>query len=51
MGCQYDRNHGLLMGAIIHMLGLIRADAEEVKEGKSWVDTNKLWKLVHKSAS
>jgi hypothetical protein len=45
MGCQSDPNHGLLMGAIVHMLGLIKVDAEEAEEGKSWADVNDLWKV------
>jgi hypothetical protein len=45
MGCQSDPNHGLLMGAIVYLLGLMRADAEEAEEGGCNSDTNKLWKV------
>jgi hypothetical protein len=33
MGCQFDPDHSLLVGAIIHMLGLIKADAKEAEGG------------------
>jgi hypothetical protein len=45
MGYQSDPNHGLLMGAIVHMLGLIRAYTEEAEEVESWADANELWKV------
>ncbi len=45
MGSQSDRNHGLLMGAIVHILGLIKADAKEAEEGNSQADANELWKV------
>jgi hypothetical protein len=32
MGCQSDPNHGLLIGAIIHLLGLVKANAEGAEE-------------------
>ena len=44
MGCQSDPNHGLLMGAIVHLLDLIRIDAEEAEEAGSVVEGNELWK-------
>jgi hypothetical protein len=31
MGCQSDPNQGLFMGAVVHLLGLIRVDAEEAE--------------------
>ncbi len=45
MGCQSNPNHGLLIGAIVHLLGLIKADAEEAEEEGPLVDANKLWKI------
>jgi hypothetical protein len=45
MGCQSDPNHGLLMGAIVHLLGLMKADAEEAEEFGLELDANKLWKV------
>jgi hypothetical protein len=41
MGCQSDPNHGLLMEAIVHLLILIKEDAEEEEEG-STLDANEL---------
>ena len=43
MGCQSDPNHGLLMGTIVHLLDLIRINAEEA-ENISVLESNKLWK-------
>ena len=45
MGCQSDPNHGLLMGAIVHLLDLIRIDAEEAEETGAVLEANKLWKV------
>ena len=41
-GCQSGPNHGLLMGAIVHLLGLIRADAEEAEKAGLTLDTYEL---------
>jgi hypothetical protein len=43
MGCRADPNHGLLMGAVIQLLALMRADAEEVEEAGSILEANQLW--------
>jgi hypothetical protein len=32
------------MGAIVHLLDLIRIDAEEAEEAKAVLEANKLWK-------
>jgi hypothetical protein len=45
MGCQSDLNHGLLIGAIFHLLGLMKANAEEAEEFGLELDANKLWKV------
>jgi len=45
MGCQSDPNHGLLMGAIVHLLALMRSDAEEAKEAVSMAEADELWKV------
>jgi hypothetical protein len=45
MSCQSDPNHGLLMGAIVHLLGLMKANAEEEEELGLELDTNELWKV------
>jgi hypothetical protein len=44
MGCQSEPNHGLLIGAIIHLLTLLSVDAQEVKESGMEMEANKLWK-------
>ena len=44
MGCQLNPNHGLLMGAIVHLLDLIRIDAEEAEEARAVLEVNELWK-------
>jgi hypothetical protein len=44
MGCQSDPNHGLLMGAIVHLLDLIRIDADEAEEARAVLVANELWK-------
>jgi hypothetical protein len=45
MGCQSDPNHGLLIGAIIYLLSLVRTDAEEAEEDCLAADANELWKV------
>ena len=45
MGSQSDPNHGLLIGAIVHLLALMRSDAEEAKEAGSMAEADKLWKV------
>jgi hypothetical protein len=45
MGCQSDPNHGLLMGAIVHLLNLIKIVAEEAEEAGAALEANKLWKV------
>ncbi len=45
MGCQSDPNHGLLIGAIIYLLSLVRTDAEEAEEAGLAADANELWKI------
>ena len=39
---QSDPNHGLLMGVIVHLLGLMKADAEEAEEFGLELDANEL---------
>jgi hypothetical protein len=45
MGCQSDPNHGLLMGVIVHLLDLIKIDAEEAEEAGAALEANELWKV------
>jgi hypothetical protein len=45
MGSQSQPNHGLLIGAIVHLLKLIEMDAQEADEAGSFTVTNKLWKV------
>jgi hypothetical protein len=45
MGCQSNSNHGLLIGAIVHLLALMRADVEEAKEAGSMSEADELWKV------
>ncbi len=45
MGCQLQPNHGLLVGAIVHLLALIDKDAKEAKHLGLKTDANELWKL------
>ena len=46
MGCQSDpNNHGLLMGVIVHLLDLIRIDAEDAEEAEAVLEANELWKV------
>ena len=42
MGCQSVPNNGLLMGVIVHLLDLIRIDAEEAEEAGAVLEANKL---------
>jgi hypothetical protein len=45
MGCQLCPNHGLLMGAITHLLGLIELDTSEAEALGSLEAANELWKV------
>ncbi len=45
MGCQLQPNHGLLVGAIVHLLALINKDTKEAKRLGLKTDANELWKL------
>jgi hypothetical protein len=45
MGCQSNPDHGLLVGAIVHMLELIKANAVEAEEEGLLMDANKMWKV------
>ncbi len=45
MGCQSQPNHGLLIGAIIRLLGLMREDAEEATRMDAIAEANELWKV------
>jgi hypothetical protein len=45
MGSQAEPNHGLLIGAIVHMLSLIAEDAREAEEAGFATDANDLWKV------
>jgi hypothetical protein len=45
MGCQSNPNHGLLMGAIVHLLKLIRINAEEAEEAGAALEANTMWKV------
>ena len=45
MGCQSDPNHGLLIGAVVHMLNLLQTDAEEAEQAGSTTMANELWKV------
>jgi hypothetical protein len=45
MGCQSQPNHGLLMGAIVHLLDLIAEDAREVERLGAIAAANELWKV------
>ncbi len=44
MGCQSKPNHGLLIGAIVHLFMLLSVDAQETKESGMEMEANKLWK-------
>jgi hypothetical protein len=45
MGCQSQPNHGLLMGAMVHLLDLIAEDAREAERLGAIAAANKLWKV------
>ncbi len=45
MGLQSQLNHGLLIGAIVHLLELINEDAKEAERLGDSAGTNKLWKV------
>ena len=45
MGCQSQPNHGLLIGAIVHLLELINEDAKEAERLGDSAGANKLWKV------
>ena len=45
MGSQAQPNHGLLMGAIVHLLDLMEADALEAWESGEVADAHELWKI------
>jgi hypothetical protein len=42
MGCQLQPNHGLLMGAIVHLLELIAKDAKEAERTELFASANVL---------
>jgi hypothetical protein len=45
VGSQSQPNHGLLIGAIVHLLDLMEADAREAWETGSIAEANELWKI------
>ena len=45
MGCQSQPNHGLLIGAIIRLLGIMREDAAEATRTDVIAEANELWKV------
>jgi len=45
MGCQSQPNHGLLIGAIIRLLELMREDADEATRMVAVAEANELWKV------
>ncbi len=45
MGCQSQPNHGLLVGAIVHLLALIDEDAKEAERLGMKADANEFWKV------
>jgi hypothetical protein len=45
IGSQSQPNHGLLIGAIVHLLDLTKTDAREAWETGSIAEANQLWKL------
>ena len=51
MGCQSDPSHGLLIGAIVYLLSLVRTDAEEAEEAGLAADANECGRLGLISAS
>jgi hypothetical protein len=44
MGCQSQPIHGVLVGAIVHLLALIEEDAKEAERLGYKTDANELWK-------
>ncbi len=44
MGCQSKPNHGLLIGAIVHLLTILSVDAQEAEESGLELKANKLCK-------
>ena len=44
MGCQSEPNHGLLIGATVHLLDILTVDAQEAEESGLEVEANELWK-------
>ena len=44
MGCHSEPNHGLLIGAIVHLLAILSTDAQEAEEAGLEVEANELWK-------
>jgi hypothetical protein len=44
-GCQLQPNHGLLVGAFVHLLALIEEDAQEAEQLGYKADANELWKV------
>jgi hypothetical protein len=44
MGCQSEPNHGLLIGAIVHLLEILSVDAREAEESGMDLEANELWK-------
>jgi len=44
MGCQSEPNHGLLIGAIVHLLESLSVDAREAEESGMELEANELWK-------
>ena len=45
MGCQSQPNHGLLIGAIVHLLDFIKEDAQELEEQGAFAAANDLCKV------
>jgi hypothetical protein len=45
IGCQLQPNQSLLIGAVEHLLKLIKVDAWEAEEAGSGMAANELWKI------
>ena len=45
MGCQSYPDHGLLIGAIVHLLDQIRIDADEAEEAGAMLEATELYKV------
>ncbi len=45
MGCQLQPNHGLLIGAIVHLLDFIKEYVQELEEQGAFAAANDLWKV------